>query len=218
MNEEVLMVETAVPTWSLRGEYFENCNCTVVCPCLLSPAAPLTSSPTEGACEVAFAFHLDQGTFGETTLDGLNVALVARTPGPMSEGNWAVALYVDERADSAQQDALQAIFSGAAGGVMGGFAPLIGDVLGIKSVSITYQRQGKRRSVEIPDIMQVAVRPLPSVMGADQEIVATNAHPFAPQGVAMAVGDEGSTWSDYGLHWDNSGRNGHYAAISWSNP
>ena len=211
------MAETVAPAWSLRGEYFENCNCTVVCPCLLSPAAPLTSSPTEGACEVAFAFHLADGTFGDVSLDGLNVALVARTPGPMIEGNWVVALYVDERADERQQEALQAIFSGAAGGVMGGFAPLIGEVLGIKAVPIHYQREGKRRSVEIPDIMQVAVRPLPSIMGEDQEITAINAHPFAPQGVAMAVGEDGSTWSDYGLRWDNSGRNGHYAAITWSN-
>jgi len=211
------MAETVAPAWSLRGEYFENCNCTVVCPCLLSPAAPLTSSPTEGACEVAFAFHLADGTFGDVSLDGLNVALVARTPGPMIEGNWVVALYVDERADERQQEALQAIFSGAAGGVMICFAPLIGEVLGIKAVPIYYRREGKRRSVEIPDIMQVAVRPLPSIMGEDQEITAINAHPFAPQGLAMAVGEDGSTWSDYGLRWDNSGRNGHYAAITWSN-
>jgi hypothetical protein len=211
------MVETAAPAWSLRGEYFENCNCTVVCPCLLSPVAPLTSLPTEGACEVAFAFHLDEGTFGDTPLDGLNVAMIARTPGPMIEGNWAVALYVDERADERQQEALQAIFAGAAGGVMGGFAPLIGEVLGIKAAPITYRREGKRRSVEIPDTMQIAVRPVPSVMGEEHEIVASNAHPFAPQGVVMAIGEDGSTWSDYGLRWDNSGRNGHYAAINWSN-
>jgi hypothetical protein len=54
-------------------------------------------------------------------------------------------------------------------------------------------------------------------MGEDAEVVATNAHPFAPQGVAMAVGEEGSGWADYGLRWDNSGRNGHYGAITWSN-
>jgi hypothetical protein len=100
---------------------------------------------------------------------------------------------------------------------MGGFAPLIGNVLGIKQVPITYRQEGKRRSVEIPNIMHLAVRPVASVMGEDQDIVATNAHPFAPQGVAMAVGEEGSTWSDYGLRWDNSGRNGHYGAIAWSN-
>jgi len=211
------MVEIAAPAWSLRGEYFENCNCTVVCPCLLSPVAPFTSSPTEGACEVAFAFHLDEGNFGDVPLAGLNAVLIARTPGPMIEGNWAVALYVDERADARQHEALQAIFAGAAGGVMGGFAPLIGEVLGVKAAAIAYRRDGKRRSVEIPDVMRMAVRPLPSVMGEEAEVVATNAHPFAPQGVAMAVGEDGSTWADYGLRWDNSGRNGHYAAIAWSN-
>jgi hypothetical protein len=71
--------------------------------------------------------------------------------------------------------------------------------------------------VEIPDTMQTAGRPGPSVMGEEHEIVASNAHPFAPQGVVMAIGEDGSTWSDYGLRWDNSGRNGHYAAINWSN-
>ncbi len=100
---------------------------------------------------------------------------------------------------------------------MGSLAPLIGEVLGIKTVPITYRREGKRRSVEIPDIMQVAVRPVPSVMGEDQEVVAINAHPFAPEGVAIAVGEQGSTWADYGLRWDNSGKNGHYAPIRWSN-
>ncbi|HVL25711.1 MAG TPA: DUF1326 domain-containing protein [Thermomicrobiales bacterium] len=208
---------TAAPSWSLQGEYFENCNCTVVCPCLFSTQQPFAASPTEGACEVAFAFHLDQGTFGDVSLDDLNVAMIARTPGPMLEGNWSVALYVDERADERQQQAIQAIFAGQAGGTMGGFAPLIGDVRGIRTAPITFAIAGKRRSVEIPDVMHLAVRPVPSAMGENVEVVAANAHPFAPEGVVMAVGDEGSTWSDYGMHWDNSGRNGHYARIQWSN-
>ncbi|MFN8593070.1 MAG: DUF1326 domain-containing protein [Thermomicrobiales bacterium] len=211
------MAATGGPQWSIRGEYFENCNCTVVCPCLFSTKAPLTSTPTEGACEVGFAFHLDHGNFGDVPLDGLNVAMIARTPGPMIEGNWLAALYVDERADERQRDALQAIFTGQVGGVMGGFAPLIGEVLGIKPARIDYHVEGKRRSVEIPGVMHMAVQPVPSVMGEDREIVAINAHPFAPEGLVMAVGASESTWTDYGLRWDNSGRNGHYAPIAWSN-
>lgn len=211
------MTETAAPNWSIDGEYFENCNCTVACPCIFSSQAPFTSTPTEGACEVAFAFHLDHGTFGEVALDDLNVGLIARTPGPMIEGNWAVALYLDERANQDQQQALQAIFAGQAGGTMGEFAPLIGQVLGVKSVPIHYGVDGTHHSVEIPGIMNVAVHPIASMMGEDREMVAVNAHPFAPDGVVMAVGDEHSTWSDYGLRWDNSGRNGHYAPIRWSN-
>lgn len=210
------MAEPASATWSITGEYFENCSCTVACPCIFSEKAPLTAEPTEGVCDAAFAFHIDSGSFGDVSLDGLNVGLATHTPGVMIEGNWKIVLYIDERADDAQSQALQAIFSGAAGGTMGAFVPLIGEVLGVQSVPITYTVEGKRRSVEIPDIMSVAVRPIQSPLG-DVEIIAVNAHPMAPDGVVMAVGEPGSHWADYGMQWDNSGRNGHYAPIRWSN-
>ena len=29
--------------WHFSGDYFENCNCSVVCPCVVSTTAPLTS-------------------------------------------------------------------------------------------------------------------------------------------------------------------------------
>jgi len=32
-----------------------------------------------------------------------------------------------------------------------------------------------------------------------------------------AVGEQNSSWADYGMSWDNSGKNGHDAAINWSN-
>jgi hypothetical protein len=176
----------------------------------------MTSRPTQGVCDVAFGFHIDRGQYGDVTLDGLNVAMIAHTPGAMAEGNWSVALYVDERGDEAQRAALQAIFSGAAGGIMGVLAPLVGTVLGVKVIPITWTREGTRRAIEIPGLMHLGVHAVPA--GApDAEIWATNAHPFNPQGVAMAVGGEGSTWADYGLKWDNSGKNGHYAPITWSN-
>jgi hypothetical protein len=211
------MSDPATPAWSIEGEYFENCSCTVACPCIFSSNPPFTSEPTEGACEVTFAFRVDRGRFGDLSLDGLHAAMAARTPGPMIEGNWAVALYVDERADERQRAALGAIFSGAAGGVMGAFAPLVGQVLGVAAVPIRYAVDGKRRSVEVGDVMTMAVRPIGSAMGPDAEMVAVNAHPFAPEGVVMAVGEQGNAWTDHGFRWDNSGKNGHYAPIRWSN-
>jgi hypothetical protein len=122
--------------WQLSGDYFENCSCTVVCPCLVSKAAPLTSRPTEGVCNVPIVFHIESGKYGSVALDGLNVALAIQTPGPMAEGNWSVAAYIDERADDKQTEALGAIFTGAAGGPMAAFAPLIGKNLGVKKVPI----------------------------------------------------------------------------------
>jgi hypothetical protein len=202
--------------WRLSGDYFENCNCDVVCPCLVSTAAPLTSRPTEGECNVPAVFHIESGRYGDIVLDGLNVAVAIHAPGPMADGNWSVAAYIDERADDRQTDALGAIFTGAAGGPMAAFAPLIGKTLGVKKVPITFRIEGKKRSAEIPGVLRLSVDPLPTAHPSG-EMVANTGHPFNPDELAFAVGVAGNTFSDHGMRWDNSGKNGHYAKISWSN-
>lgn len=202
--------------WHIVGDYFENCNCAIACPCLFSSQRPFTAKPTEGFCETAYVCHITHGTYGSIVLDDLNAVMMAHMPGTFAEGNWSIALYLDERADSEQRQALEAIFSASAGGPLGLIAPLISTVLGVKFVPITFKIEGKRRSVEIPDIMQLAVRPLPSIGDSVEEIWALNAHPLAPK-LALAVGEQSSTWRDYGMRWDNSGKHGHYASIDWSN-
>src|SRR5579864_7433235 len=192
-----------MPTqWQLTGDYFENCNCDVVCPCLASAAAPLTSRPSRGTCDVALVFHVDRGRYGSLSLDGLNVALVAHTPGAMADGNWTVAAYIDERADDQQTAALGAIFTGAEGGPMVAFVPLITTHLGVKKLPIRYEIQGKSRAVEIPGIARMSVEPLPT-MHPGGEIWGSLGHPVAPDRLALAVGRAGSTFADYGMRWDN---------------
>lgn len=205
------------PSWKIAGDYFENCSCEVVCPCTFSPLGPLLAQPTsqDGSCEVPLAFHIEQGTYGEVTLDGLNAVVALRTPGVMGEGNASVALYVDERANEQQLQALTAIFSGAGGGPMGALAPLVGSILGVRSVPITYVREGKRRAVEVPNVMNVAVTSMPGISG--DGISADGAHPLFPVDLMMAVGDAGSVYEDFGMRWDNSGKNAHHAAFTWSN-
>ena len=202
--------------WQLSGDYFENCNCNIVCPCLVSPSAPLTARPSQGVCDVALAFHIDKGTYGNISLDGLNVVVIAHTPGPMGQGNWSLAAYIDERADERQTQALGAIFGGGEGGPMSAFAPLVGKHLGAKKVAIKYSIAGKNRSAEIPGIMHMAVEPLPSMHPSGESWTAIG-HPVAPDKLALAVGSKDSTFADHGMRWDNSGRNGHYAPIRWSN-
>ena len=202
--------------WQLTGDYFANCGCDVVCPCLLSSGPFMSAKPTQGVCEIAFVYHVEHGSYGDLTLDGLNAIVVARAPGPMGEGNWTVAVYVDDRADEAQQQALQAIFTGAAGGPPGGLAVLVSTVLGVKTVPIHFSKAGKRRAVEVPGVLQLAVHATPG-LDPEKEVWIPNAHPFAPEGMALAVGEEGNVWTDYGMRWDNSGKFGDYASIKWSN-
>ncbi len=202
--------------WTVSGDYFENCNCDVLCPCVTSAKGPLTGTPTHGACEVPIAFHIESGTYGDLSLDGLNAVVVLRTPGPMAEGNAAVGLYLDERADDVQRDALAAIFSGQAGGPMGALAPLVSEMLGVRSVPITFRQENRHRSVEVPGVMQLAVTAIPSV-SPDLDLTVGNAHPLFPGDLIVATGDEGSTYEDHGMRWDNSGGNGFYARFTWSN-
>jgi hypothetical protein len=62
----------------------------------------------------------------------------------------------------------------------------------------------------------MAVEPLAS-MHPSGEIWAAMGHPVAPDRLALGVGSKGSTFADHGMRWDNSGKNGHYAPINWSN-
>src|SRR2546423_1476680 len=87
-------------SWKVAGTYFEACNCAAACPCVF------LSAPTEGNCTVVIAWHIDKGSFGKVSLDGLNAALMAHSPGHMMQSKWKVALYLDGRASAEQQKAM----------------------------------------------------------------------------------------------------------------
>jgi hypothetical protein len=142
--------------------------------------------------------------------------VIGHAPGPMGDRNWTIAAYIDERANDEQTAALSAIFGGAEGGPMAAFAPLVGKHLGAKKVAIKYAINGNSRSAEIPGIMHMAVDPLAS-MHPSGEIWGAMGHPVAPDKLAFGMGSKGSTFADHGMRWDNSGKNGHYAPINWSN-
>ena len=201
--------------WRLIGDYLENCNCDIVCPCLVSTKA-MMATPTRGFCDNVLAFHIDEGNYGEVALDGLNVALAAHAPGPMAAGDWTMATYIDERATVAQTEALMAIFGGDAGGPMVAFSSLVGTRLGVTKAPIHYKIDGKSRAVEIPGVLAVAVDPLASLHPSG-EIWGMTGHPLAPEKIAFGVGRAGNRFSDHGMSWNNSGLNGHYAPIAWSN-
>jgi hypothetical protein len=210
------MSQAQAPTrpWTLAGEYFENCNCDVVCPCEVGANGPMTARPDQGYCDVFLAFHLDEGRYGEVDLGGMNVVLALHSPGPMGEGNWTAAAYLDERASPEQQEALGAIFSGAAGGPPGALAPLISNFLGAKAVPITYEREGKERRARIPNILDTTVRAVPGSNNPDEEVVKRNAHPLFPE-MVQAYGVR-TTYTDYDFNWDNTGKCADYASFRWS--
>lgn len=198
--------------WYLKGDYFESCNCEVLCPCIHNPMAV----PTEGHCDVGLAFHVQEGRFQDLTLDGLNFLVAASTPTVMAEGNWKTAVYIDEQANPQQREALGQILSGKMGGPAQRWMRLTGDFLGIRYVPITYTMQGKTRSVTIPHILDFHVEGIQAPHREEVMMLMNTAHPVSAS-LALAKGIRNS-YTDHGMRWDNTGRNGHYAPFEWQWP
>ena len=82
--------------WMLRGVEYGNCNCAWGCPCQFSAPS------TYGKCEAFVAGHIEEGHFNDTSLDGLDWAMILQWPGEIADGNGKQQIVIDERADEAQ--------------------------------------------------------------------------------------------------------------------
>ena len=196
-------------TWSVKGQYFESCNCEAACPCVfLSP-------PTEDDCTVLVGWHIDEGEFEGTTLAGLNVAMAVHSPGHMAQVEWQAALYFDDRASEAQSQALAAIFSGQAGGHPARLASHIGEVLGAGPASIEFERVGKRTSMTIAGIADVAIA---AITGQGDGEVTVGGHPLAiaPGFAAEVARSEHLTFEDHGMKWELAETNGFYSGFAYA--
>ena len=121
--------------WQLAGDWFDVCKCGIPCPCTFAQA------PTYGDCEGILAWHIREGHYGDTRLDGLNVVALGAFEGNLWEGKTkaTVGIYMDERADENQRQGLMVIFSGEGGGWPGEFASMIGEMRGIEYAPITFE-------------------------------------------------------------------------------
>ncbi|MBV9230018.1 MAG: DUF1326 domain-containing protein [Chloroflexi bacterium] len=198
--------------WRIVGEYFENCSCDILCPCITS--SMMAPADTE-RCLVPLICHIREGAYNGTALNGLNFIIVVDSPAIMSQGNWRVALYIDERATPEQRQALGEILSGKHGGVPEMLAGLIGEQLGVKFVPITYESHGRERRVRVPGILEFEVEGI-TVPNSESVMEITNV--FHPMGTTLPIA-KGRVGvfndPDYQLKFDNAGKNGHYRDFTW---
>jgi len=165
---------------------------------------------------VAFAFHIIEGDFNGTPLGDLNVVLACYTPGPMADGNWTSALYIDQRANPQQRAALGQIMSGQMGGPAERWMSLTGNFCGTKYVPIEFKVERHRRSVSIPDVIDFNVEGV-IARGRKTALRLTNTNHPVNHDLYLAKGSR-STYADHGMRWDNTGKNGHYASFQWRWP
>ncbi len=191
----------------VSGDYFESCTCDVSCDCIFLGLA------TQDHCDVVIGWHITDGHQDQVDLSGLNAAMVIRSPKRMLDGNWQVALYLDERANHAQSEALGAIFSGSAGGHLAALGPLIGKVAGVAPAPITFESHNGKRRLVVGDLLEGEIAELQGGDGKSAPVI-TNA-PFGA--LAQPVRQGRSEHVHYSGHWqtDLAGTNAFLAEFAY---
>ena len=148
----------------IEGQLIEVCTCNSVCPCWVGV------TPDGGACDGLIAWRIEKGNINGVDVSGRTIAAVAHIPGIAVEGNWRVALYVDDNATEAQKNALLEAYTGKLGGPLADIAGLVGDVVGVESVSIAAKAANGKGSLKIGDIATAEFEPIIGAHGEPAQL------------------------------------------------
>ena len=154
--------------WSIKGPHFVNCNCDYGCPCQFN------ALPTYRTCLAVVAWQIDEGHFGDVSLDGLRAVNTYAWPGAVHEGDGSMQSIIDERADQRQRAALSAILQGEGaepGTIMlqiyRSMCPTVHAPL-FAPIELTVDIAGRRARLKVPDLLDTTVEPIKNpVTGAE---------------------------------------------------
>jgi len=169
-------------SWKIEGSYFETCSCDLVCPC----TASLALGATNDYCRAMLVFNVKDGDVEGTDVSGLTVAAIADTPKVMSEGNWKLGVFIDDKASDEQAEKLGAVFGGQLGGPMEALGPLVGENLGVERAPIEVREDGLTHSVKIGDAIDFEVEDVVP-FGSESGEPAVLTRIFHPAGSELTV-------------------------------
>ena len=205
--------------WRVQGDWFDTCNCSIPCPCTFA------QPPTTGLCEGILAWHIRQGNYGDVRLDGLSVIALGTFKGNIWEGQTkaSMAMFLDERADPVQREALQMIFGGRVGGWPGTFANFIGEVRGMEFAHIDFHVDKDLASwrAEIPGKVKSGADALGGpTTPAGKRVQVHNAGgcETGPGGVATYGTSTADKADAFGFKWERTGKSSKHIGFDWAGP
>jgi hypothetical protein len=155
-----LPLESEAMAYQLEGRLLEVCNCRVLCPCWIG------EDPDYGTCDTIVAWHIDKGTVNGVDVSDRTIAMIAHVPGNILQGNWKAAVFLDERVSGAQEEALLGVYTGKLGGPVAELAKLVGEVVSVQKVPITFDVQGGHGTIKLGDAGYAELEPYRSASGA----------------------------------------------------
>jgi hypothetical protein len=132
-----------------------------------------------------------------------------------------MAMFIDERADARQREALQMIFGGRVGGWPGTFANFIGEVRGMEfaRIDFTSTRPASWRA-EIPAVKSSAEAIGGPTTPPGKRVQVHNAGgcETGPGGVATYGKSTADKANAFGFNWERTGRSSKHIGFDWSGP
>ena len=139
--------------YHLEGRLLEVCNCRVLCPCWIG------EDPDYGTCDTIIAWRFDKGTINGVDVAGRTIAVIAHVPGNILQGNWRAAVYLDDKVTPQQEEAILGVYTGKLGGPVAELVKLIGEVVSVEKVPITFTVEGGRGTIKLGDAGYAELEP-----------------------------------------------------------
>jgi hypothetical protein len=135
------------------------------------------------------AWHFDKGTIDGIDVSGRTIAATFHIPGNVLKGGFRAAIYVDDGASDQQQAAILAVYAGKHGGPVAELAKLIGEVVSVDRVPITFAVNEGRGTLKIADAGFAELEPYRGPSGAVTTLADTifSTVPGAPVFVGKAL-------------------------------
>jgi hypothetical protein len=146
--------------WEIHGSYFESCNCDPICPCRRIDGV-FGGRSTHGVCTGVLTWLIEEGEAGGTDLAGLPVALALRYDDDEPGSPWTWVLYLDERANDEQREALEGIFTGRLGGDALTHFPWVwkaSELVAVRPAGIELDHTPRRQLLRVRDHVTVRIR------------------------------------------------------------
>ena len=203
-----------IPNWNMKADYAEACNCDYGCPCNFD------GFPSNGFCRALVGYHIREGLYGDTKLDGLDIVNAYSWPKAIHEGNGTHQIFITNKANQEQRNAIISIFSGKAkgNGPFVIFASTTKYLLDPQFVDIDIKIDGKKSSFSVPGIIDVQLENFKNPVTGEEQDTKIN----LPKGFIFKVADAAKTKVmrilTPSLNFDHSGKNAFYAKVEFEGP
>ena len=206
------MIKPKKIKWSLEADFLQACNCDYGGPC------EFEAPPTDGHCEGLGVWKINKGRYGNVSLNGLGLGFSARWPEAIHKGNGTAAIFVDEKADDDQREALLQIASGKAGGMpFEVIAATFSKVLDPVFVPFKFHLKGRNGSVKVGNLVEIVHEPIKNpVTGKPESVRVQHKTGFIFQ-EAECVSAKECRSSVGELNFSHPGKNGFVSKIKYSN-